>query len=174
MSKSNWLNAKKPEGQNEASRRFLKQVEEIDRGFAMNQEIVYFLVEHLNMYECRSLLRSGRKSRNLIKALISNLEEYAVTDEWEPALRKMVEDLRERYDYVHDNVIPESIRMTNFYPYFQEVGFSKLDDFAERHHADWKNKRITQEFLEEITAWKKAHSNEIVDHMEAVVRGQRK
>lgn len=123
MSKTigNWLKVRKPEGQNEASRYFLRQAGEIDREFAKNQEIIYFLIEHVGLYEFRSLLRSGKKSRKLIKVLISTLEEYGVTDEWEPVLRKTVEDLRERYGYVHDSIIPESIRMTNIYPYFRDV-----------------------------------------------------
>lgn len=171
-SASDWLKAKKKEGKSGRSKYFLERFEEVSAELARIQVAVFFLVNELGLTECMEILASCRRQRSFLMAMEINLKKYVVDEEWSPAIQATLTNLRGRLVYLHDIVIPETIRMTDIFPYFREVGFAKLDEYAENYCTTkkaWGNQgKIVSRLRDEITAWKKAHTRDIADYMESI------
>jgi len=174
-----WIKADKPEGQNGRAKAFKEQYENAAEALARIQVIVFFLVNELGMNECLEILTSCRRQRSFIKAMEINLRKCKVEDEWVRPLQSTLTNLRGRFSYLHDIVIPEIIRMTDIYPYFRQKGFEVLDDYADDYFRKKKNKimqrKVVMRLRDDISTWKKENSNEIVDYMESIAaeRGNR-
>lgn len=161
---TDWLHAERQEGMNQRSARYFLELKEIRQEFGRNNAILFFLIKEMGMKELNSLLGSHVKQKKLVGAVMTDLKQYAMTEDWEKVFNREIRNLRERTRYVFA-IIKANIKLTEIYPYFDQVGFERLMDFSIKHNDGDDN--ADDELREEILAWNAEHQDEIKAHMEA-------
>lgn len=161
-----WLDMPgKPEGMNKRSARFFREYKALEKMFSRNLIILYFLITRLDMKECYQMFVSSRKQKQFIIAVKLNLKKYAVEEKWEKDFERDVANHKRRCQHVL-RIIQENIRMTSLYPYFQTVGFERLNDFSVKY-AEGEDDAATQ-LEQEIQEWNEEHSRAIEAYMASI------
>lgn len=161
-----WLDDKRrPKGCSQLNMEYFRELKQYEREFSRILIITYFLMQECKITDVRQMFYSAKKQKNLIAAIQIGLRQYMVTQEWQKTFQMTFGNFRRRLDHVF-RIIQENIRLTENYPYFQDVGFDRLIDFSVEYPKDHDtcNKRL----LEEIANWNAEHPEEVKHHMEKV------
>ena len=129
--------------------------------------ITYFLLNHLDIEAARTMNISAGKQRDLICALQFKLIRSKADEKWTKALNKNLASIHERCRYVF-KICEENIKLTEYYPYFEEIGFDRLSRYAldvmklkekgdPNHFAD--------RLMKEIEAYKAANSEKVAAYI---------
>lgn len=163
---NNWMDEpKRPEGMNRRGKEYFLEVKQLDKEFARNNILLFFFVTRYGMGDLRTMMRSGKRQRELIYSLMKDLKKYAVTEEWDKVFRREINNLDKRCKHVFF-ILKDNIRLTELYPYFQETGFDRLVDFGVRYaNAD---DSAADQLEKEIAEWRAGHEKEIAEHMASV------
>lgn len=163
---NDWLNLTTREtGATKANIYLLREYKEMDREFTRILVIAYFLMVDKGMDELHSLFSSAKKQRGFIRAVIIDLKKYKVDSQWEVVLDRDLEKLFQRVNYIY-KIIRENVRLTDAYPYFKAVGFSRLIDFSITVLDDPHEEN--EKLLEEIGEWNRTHREEVDEYMESI------
>ena len=125
--------------------------------------ISYFLLTYPKIEGVRMIFVSIQKQRDFIYAMIHELGRYGLSDEWIPALDRDLEALNRRYDYTF-KIVQENVRLTEYHPYFQAVGYEKLLKYSNQFH----EKADHDALYEEIQKWNSEHQEEIQEYVESI------
>ena len=162
----NWLNDKRrPKGTSINNDVYRMLFTDLSCEFAKNNMITYFLIREKNMAVLYSMFQSGRKQRKLCKKLLIELEKYQIEDKWLRVFKSDTTMMRHRIEHVR-KIIMENIRLTDTYPFFNEVGFERLLEFADNHPI--KEEETGERLKEEIETWNAEHQEEIQAYMESI------
>lgn len=161
---NDWINLPdRPEGMNRRSQRYFLEFKVIEKEFARNNTILYFLIKRMGMHELTGLFGSCQKQKKLVQATKLELKRYAMTQEWERVFDQDVASLHRRTEYVL-YIIKANLKLTELYPYFEAEGFAKLMDFAVKPLED--RDETDAELRKDIAEWNACHQEEIRKHME--------
>lgn len=161
---NDWTKEDRQEGMNRRSARYFLEFKEISQEFSRNNAILYFLIKQMGMTELSGIFGSHIKQKRLVRAVMADLKQYAMTEDWEKAFDLDIRMLRERTRYVFA-IIKANIKLTELYPYFEQVGFDKLMDFSVKYNDG--DDEAADALREEIEKWNAEHQDEIKAHMDA-------
>lgn len=168
-----WLNDPNvKEGSTKRELQLCGAYNDIYRLFARNHVILYFLMVYLGFRsELATLFNSTDKEKKLIKAVRSHLKHKRVEEPYCQPFIRSIKRFRDRADYVF-YIIQENLRMTEYYPYFQAVGFTKLIDSAGLHIDSFTGESGSNEdfenFLQEIEDWNNEHTEEVEAYLSSI------
>lgn len=172
-----WLyDRDRPEEMNYASRDFFLELKDVDKRLARNNTILYFLIKKYDMNVMQSMLISTSRIRGLISALLYGLKGYrdkdgtehpghAVTQEWIPVFQRTIKGFEKRCDHVF-LIIKKDLEETELYPYFQNVGFDRLVDFAIKRNSS--DDEQVEQLVREIAEWNAEHPEEVNAYMASI------
>lgn len=128
---SAWLGDKnKPKGNfTRANIQALREIKGLNVDFAINNAVLYFTLTELGVEGVRQMLRSGTKQRNFLHRVSMTLKDYGLTADYCKGAAADIRQWHERVDWVRA-VIKENLRLTEYYPFFADVGFDRLYDFG--------------------------------------------
>lgn len=158
-----WLHEPLEPGATSLNAPYLRTFKTIRSEFGRNNMIAYFLVTRLNIYDCRTLLRSGTKQKALVNAICGHLKSYPVLPEYKKDFDVSIARLFERCRYVF-MILKDNIRVTPYHVYFETVGYDKLLDYAFNKY----DAEIDDAYLKEIEDFNAQHEEEIAQHMKSV------
>lgn len=144
---------------------YIRSLREIDDELGRVTTLTYFLLTRLKMLDARSMMRSAKSQRNLIWALTQDLKKYQVSKKWMPIFKRDISNLSKRAEFIY-KICKEDLRLTEHWPYFEEVGFEKLLDFKTKYEDCEAS--VLDAILPEMETWEKNHPDEIQKHMESV------
>lgn len=161
-----WMDDKRrPKGCTALNMEYIRDLKQYEREFSRIIIICYFLLKECKMGDVRQMFFSAKKQKEFIYAVKYDLKKYIVTDEWQKVFQRDFQKLRNRLDHVF-RIIQENIRLTDMYPYFQDVGFDRLIDFSIEYPKD--NDACASQLLSEISDWKAKHPDEVEAHLQKV------
>ena len=165
LSMYDWLDdTRVPKATAEDNAALIKVFKEIDGKFGRNNCILYFLITEYGINDCRTMFASSTRQRKLVKAIIYALREKSVPKEYAREFKKTITSLNKRIDFVF-KIIGENIRLTEYAPFFNTVGYELLTQLKLRSlEQDEQMKAIKEEALK----YNEAHKLEIEAYMEAV------
>lgn len=157
---STWLSDNSvPKGCVKANVRFLRELQDVIEMVKVNNSVMFFLVAELGIYDCRKMLLSGRKVRNLLSVVAKNLKEKQVTKEYIPVFEAQIKRLTDRQVFVL-KIAEENIRLSKYYPFFMEHGFDSLLDFD----SEFGDTDLL--YMKDVFAdWEKNNADKISQHM---------
>ena len=144
-----------------ANTKYLRELKGIAQDLGKNNIALYLLVNRLKMYGNRQMLISGTKQRRLVLTWCDMVKRRQISKEWEPVFDRTINRLQERVRYIRQ-IIDENIRLTEYYPFFQDSGYDGLFLMGGSNTDD------TEEMLKAIDAYQESHKNEIEAHMESI------
>lgn len=162
---NDWMND--PERVPGATRKqvgYLRDVRELNREFGRNGVMLFYMVTVLEINECRSMMNSAKRQRTLLWALRKSLKEYRVDPKWNDVFEYDLNAMHNRSKQIW-KIVKENIRLTEHYPYFEAVGFDRLENVPEDVI---KIEPILAEMTEDMKAWEAEHPEEIREHLEAI------
>lgn len=142
----------------------LGNVNEIISMNARNCAMLYFCLNTLKIDDVRTMYLSTMKQREFLKVAKGFLKRYKVEDKWVSTCKADVTKLYNRQSHIW-LITRENIRLTEYYPYFQEVGFEKLLDF---NLATYDVSDQLQYILEDFKNWKADNQDKVDKHMAEV------
>ena len=161
-----WLNDDaRQQGASVRNIEYLRDIKQLNRELARIGVLTFFMVTRLGIENCRAMMNSARKQRNLLYAVRADLKKYIVTDRWAKTFERDLGSIRRRCDHIY-RVCRENLRYTEHYPYFDAVGFDKLVDFPEQTYSE-DNSTVLDELLPEMEMWEANHKDIIQKHMES-------
>lgn len=161
-----WLNDNKRElGVNSLNVACLREFKGINQELGRIGVINFFLLVKLDITDVRVMMNSAKKQRRLVQAVCKDLKKYKVSIDYKSAFEYSIKKLKERLRHSFF-ITKENVRMTEYYPYFEQVGFDKLLTFEIRF-AEEEDTPIDY-LVEEIEAWNKEHKDEVKAHVESV------
>ena len=146
---------------NAKSKEYLETLYKIGRRNKKLLCVLYFMKVMMGMQSMATMFVSCQKVRDLIASISSRLYRKAVTEEWEPTFDKYISDTLKRLDYVM-RIMRENIYLTEYYPFFAEVGFDTLFDF-DMHGEDIDGR--LEEIKQSFESWKEGNLDKIDAHM---------
>lgn len=163
-----WLNdPSRPKDLYKANIVYLREAKELSYMIGRNKILLWFLIVKLNMGgEFQTLFSSCKKQKELLIAVKGQLKERGVTSKYIKVFKRDFASIRRRSDYVY-KIIVENLRMTEYYPYFESVGFEILKDFSYQHTRE-NGQELENKFYEDIIKWNAEHQKEIADYMESI------
>lgn len=166
---NDWLNDKKrPIKITQRNVKYLGLMKEASAELGRISMVTYFLLVKCGMKSVRQMMNSSVRQRKFMKKVISELKKYEVTNEYERAFEKSVESARKRIDHVY-KIIRENVRLTEFYPYFEQVGFKRLLDYSMATMAEGIiNDEEEQRLYERALEWNRFHKEEVEEHMNKI------
>lgn len=163
---SGWMDdPQRIEGVRREQIEYIRSLREIDEELGRVTTLTYFLLTRLGMKDARVMMTSAKKQRNLVWALMKDLKKYQVSPKWIPTFENDIPKLANRASHVY-RICREDLRLTEHWPYFEEVGFEKLLDF-ETKFEDCEAS-VLDVLLPEMESWEKEHPEEIRKHLESV------
>jgi hypothetical protein len=144
---------------------YLRVMKELDAEMAKCNTLNYFLAENFDFKNSSRMLWSGKQQRGFYRKVISDLKVWAVTLEWKKVFDREIKKMFRRRDTIMV-AIRENIRETEHYPYFEAVGFERIQNLETRFEED--EKTPLDDLIPAMEAWEAAHPEEIRKHMEAV------
>lgn len=167
MRLQDWLNnPKRPKELYKANIEFLRDAKDLLYLIGRNKVLLWFLMVRLNVVEVRALFYSCKKQKELVYAVRAQLKEFGVTSKYIKMFKRELTSIRRRVDYVYQIVI-ENLRMTEYYPYFQSVGFEVLKDFTYNHSFE-NGTELEDELIADIAKWNSEHQEEIAAYMDSI------
>ncbi len=118
----------------------------------------------------RQIFLSAQRQKMFVVAVKLSLKEYGVEPKYYKVFDRNIDIIRRRLDHVF-KIITENIRLTEYYPYFQNVGFEKLIDFSVDYIAAVgtdDNQALAEYLVKEIENYNADHPKEVKEHMETV------
>ena len=163
---NDWLNdEKREEGVNKLNVIYLREFKGLDKELAKMSTLAYFLLTKLDMQEVRTMMQSVRKQRNLVFAICNDLKKYKVPKDYKTIFDLDVKKIQDRVDYVF-KMLKENLRFTEYFPFFEEVGFDVLLKFDTKYSSDYCTP--LDGLVDEFTNWKSTHENEIMKHLDSI------
>ena len=169
-SAKDWLNDKKRvKGCSVLNKPYLQAYNQCKQEMGRCAILTYLLTARLGVKDCRQMLMSAKRQNRLIGAIRHDLKIYYLDEEWARVLKNDANAIHRRAQYVFE-ICKDNLRLTEYYPYFEHVGFDKLSDFtfAYRTLSDDEQEEMAKTLLAEIDEYKSTHANEIITHIEAV------
>ena len=164
-----WLNdSSRKKGFNKYNLYFLREFKQADVEFAVNNQLLYFLVVKAGVFDNSRMMVSGRKQRNLINVSIRDLKTYELRDTDIPMFKKTLKSLKKRIIWV-TTITKENIRLTKYHPYFEAVGYERLIEYAWNKCGD-PDLKWEEELLEEIEEYNNEHQELIEEHLASVAK----
>lgn len=161
-----WMDDKRrPKGCTALNMEYIRDLKQYEREFSRIIIICYFLMARCNITDVRQMFVSAKRQKDLILAIRIDLKKYEVTQEWYKVFQYTFDSFRRRLDHVF-RIIQENIRLTDMYPYFQDVGFDRLIDFSIDYPKD--NDACAEQLLSEISDWNAKHPDEVEAHLQKV------
>lgn len=157
---------KRPKELYKANIIFLREAKDLLFLIGRNKVLLWFFLVRLNLKEFQTLFYSCKKQRLLVYAVMIDLKKFGVTSKYVAMFKRDFASIRRRVDYVYKMVI-ENLRMTEYYPYFQSVGFDVLKDYAFDHTIE-NTKEEEARLLADIDKWNSEHQEEIAAYMESI------
>lgn len=169
-SAKDWLNDKRRvKGCSALNKPYLQAYNQCKQEMGRCAILTYLLVAKLGVKDCRQMLMSAKRQNGLIGAIRHDLKIYYLDEEWARVLKNNANAIHRRAQYVFE-ICKDNLRLTEYYPYFEHVGFDKLSDFtfAYRTLNDEEQQEMTKTLLTEIDEYNTLHAGEITAYMEAV------
>ncbi len=151
-----------PAGCTEINVKYLRTLKQLSKELGRAACIGHFLITKLNIQSVNAMMKSAKKQRYLLICICGKLKNSKVTSEWIKTFDHDINMIKDRIKYL-DFIISENLRMTEYYPYFKEVGFEKLVSFS---NDGWHEENPLEYLIPEIEAWNAEHPDEIARHME--------
>ena len=161
-----WLKDNKREsGVNSLNVACLRELKGIDQELGRIGVINFFLLTKLGMDDVRVLMNSAKRQRKFVQTVCKDLKKYKVDASYKSTFEHDIKKLKERIKHSFF-ITQENVRMTEYYPYFEQGGFDKLLEVELIYN---ENKETPIDYLaEEIEEWNKEHEEEIKNHVESV------
>ena len=161
-----WLNDQQvPKGCTKKELEMCGEFNEIYREFGRIRVICYLLMTELDMQDTRTLFYSADKQRKLIGAIRDHLHKYRVNAKYDPIFKRDMASMRRRADYAF-KMVCENVRMTEYYPFFQNVGFKNL--IEQTHLYCTGEKEGLRLLIKEAKEHIESHPDEIAEHTESI------
>lgn len=162
-----WLNDnRRVRGCAERQVEYLRELNQINKELARIGTLTFFMLTRLGIENCRTMMRSANKQRNLIRSVLKDIKQYRVEAEWAAVFEHDIAGMRRRCDHVY-KICMENLRLTEHWPYFNEVGCDRLLDFSPQFYKD-KNITLLDYIIPEMEAWERVHKTEIDEYMLSV------
>lgn len=143
----------------------------IKREFSRITTLNYFCMKRLskskyeeNNYRC--MLNSAIKQRDFCWAVYCNLEEWVVEPKWKRTFERDIKQLESRQQHVY-RIVQENLKLTEYWPYFEAVGFERLLNFETEYREDPYD-IVLDPLLTEIEAWNREHKDEVDAYMKKI------
>lgn len=114
-----------------------------------------------------TILRSAQKQREFCRMVQYRLTQYEVDPRYDKAFERDIKQATSRSDYIY-KIIQENLRLSKYWPFFNEHGFDVLLDFSTHKAGEGQPCDLDLFLLPEIEAWNKEHASEIEAHMEEI------
>lgn len=167
-----WFDVKdRPAGPNRIGLEFFRELKEIDKMFARNNTILFFLISRYGMNDMRKMMVSNLSIRSLMYKIRMQIkgdaehEGHAITQEWIPIFRRDVDAFRRRAEYVFF-IVQADLKETELYPYFEAVGFERLLDFGIMYRGG--DDEQAEQLEKEIDEWNESHCEEVEAYMDSI------
>lgn len=131
---------------------------------ARNCAMLYFCIKTLKIDGLNAMYASTMKQKSFYVTAKGFLKHYKLEDKWISNAKSDIAKMYNRQNHIW-LITRENIRLTEYYPFFMEIGFEKLLDFdlATMDVLD-QLKYIADEF----ETWKSNNKDKIDSHMESV------
>lgn len=129
--------------------------------------INYFLLSRLKITECRVMMNSAKKQRNFCRAIINDLEVFAITPEWEYVFDRDINRILTRVKHI-SFIAEENLSLTPYYPYFEQVGFDRMLEIGKGGSFYENDNLLLDVLIPEMEAWNAEHAKEVANHMKQV------
>lgn len=129
--------------------------------------LLHFLMNNVNKgrdSNFRSMFTSAESQKQFIIHAKYTVKTYLIDDEWHKPIENNIDSLFRRQEYIW-LIIKENLRLTEYYPFFEDVGFEILYDF------DMKAMNVSEQLkpiLDMFEKWKKEHPDLIEKHMNSI------
>ena len=145
---------------------YLRIMKDLCSQYARLNTILYFLIVKLNMVELYSLFSSVRKQKMFIVATMETLREKYVPKEYIKVFERDIQNLQRRKDYVLF-IVKENVFLTEYYPYFESVGWDVLDEFQTGIDGDDFNVQLDF-IINDFEEYKLNNIEEIENHLKQI------
>lgn len=163
---NDWLNdTKRDMGCSRKQVEYFRELKQCDSEFARIGVITYFLTTRLEIEYARTMMMSAIKQRKFIYRILVDLKKYRVDPEYDRAFELDIKGLQRRCEYVF-KICKEDLRLTEYYPYFETVGFERLLDVKLEYNENKESELDV--ILPDLNEWEADHQAEIAAHMETV------
>jgi len=105
-----------------------------------------------------TMLHSSMRQRNLCKAVCIDLKKYGVRPEDAQLFERTINAIDTRCNHVF-RIIKENVRLTEYHPYFEAVGYDRLMDYAMSRIID--DGEMASALQLEMASWNSRHKEEI-------------
>ena len=173
MSKFDWrieLWSKDPRLSNSMSKLnvvYLRKLKELYTEFGRNNALLYFCTACLGLKSCNPMFSSGIKQRTFVQALTMELKRRTVTTYYIELFDWLVDRLNTRLSHVF-RIVKENIYLTEYYPFFEEVGWDVLNDFDTNIATTVDCNEQLKFILDDFAKFKETHPELIKKHMDTV------
>ena len=168
---NDWLiDNERPKVINSKNVEYVRELNQITKEFSRVIVITYLLITRFGMNGLRQIFLSAQRQKMFVVAVKLSLKEYGVEPKYYKVFDRDIDIIRSRLDHVF-KIITENIRLTEYYPYFQNVGFEKLIDFSVDYIAAFgtdDNQALAECLVKEIENYNADHPKEVKEHMETV------
>lgn len=141
-------------------------LDKASKSLAKTAIINYFLAKRLGIKDCGAMAMSARRQRDLCYAVCRELEVYEVDPKWDKAFEADIKGLERRCEYIYA-IVKENLKLTQYWPYFEAVGFERLSDFESGIKAN-EGETLLDKLMPEIDEWMLAHKAEVDEYMESI------
>ena len=168
---NDWLNWNQKEtGATQLNVIYLREYNDIRSDFARAKIKLYFLICDLRITYVLTMFVSTRRQMDFIYAVRAALREYKLTPYFEPIFKKDVESLRRRIEHIN-RIVEEDIHLTEYEPFFNEVGMdiTWVDKIPTRAEIAAKNgESQLSEVAKAARKWNEEHPDIVKAHMEKI------
>lgn len=141
-------------------------LDKASKSLAKTAIINYFLAKRLGIKDCITMMMSARKQRDLCYAVCRELEVYEVDPKWDKAFEDDIKGIERRCEYIYA-IVKENLKLTQYWPYFESVGFERLSDFESGVKSN-DGETLLDKLLPEIDEWMLEHKAEVDEYMESI------
>jgi hypothetical protein len=145
---------------------YISELSKVSKELGRTASVNYFLLTRLGITDCRNMIFSARKQRDFCYSIIRELQEYGVDPKYYKVFDADINSIKKRSDFIY-RIVQENLKLTEYWPYFEAVGFNRLLNCPVGVMAD-DGKSLLDPILPEMEAWMKEHSAEIDSYMEKV------
>lgn len=144
---------------------YLRAFKQVDKELGRTAVVNYFLLTKLGVEDVRTMLRSSMKQRKFLRAVIIDIKQYRIEADMQKMFDKELRSLQRRVDHVFRIVI-ENLKLTEYYPFFRDVGFEQLVDFSTEYHGGGATD--IDFLIPQIEEYNATHQQEIAEHLESI------
>lgn len=141
-----------------------------EKQLARTSTVTYFCMTRLaeTAYEqnnYRTMMKSSVNQQKLCYSCALYLEKYEVDPKYDKAFERDIKGIFKRCDHIY-RIVQENLKLTRYWPYFDNVGFERLLDFEQVYSEDESS--VLDVVLPEMEAWMNEHEAEIDAYMEKI------